>query len=198
VDIKVSTQALYYLSKKLNRALDKWTGLKLIFLADRYHLRKYARTVTDDFYYAMEHGPVASATYDVLKFDFDNVEAQKYIESFLQKKECSGNCSFVEKEEVDLDMLSDTDIEALEFAVETFGHFSSRQLRDFSHLYPEWKKFEKTLKEDSIKRIKMNFEDFFEDPDEASLKEFEFDRDPFSVIPHRIVEISKEMFLGQI
>ncbi|HEX3672991.1 MAG TPA: Panacea domain-containing protein [Rhizomicrobium sp.] len=58
--------------------LDNFVGfsqydiVKTIFLADKSHLTKYGRPITFDTYYAMEHGPVPTFTYDVLKplFDF--------------------------------------------------------------------------------------------------------------------------------
>ncbi len=194
MDIKASTQALYYISKKLGKPLDKWTGLKLVFFADRYHIRKYGRTITDDFYYAMEHGPVGSTTYDVLKFNTNTSHEKKYIEHFLEKED--DKCKAKNKN-LKLDYLSETDIEALDFAINTFGKFSSKRIKDISHLYPEWNRFKKTLKTNDITRIEMNIVDFFNDPtSDKEFKEFSFEQDPFKSIPVKIVQSSKEMFLG--
>ncbi len=194
MDIKASTQALYYISKKLGKPLDKWTGLKLVFFADRYHIRKYGRTITDDFYYAMEHGPVGSTTYDVLKFNTNTSHEKKYIEHFLEKED--DKCKAKNKN-LKLDYLSETDIEALDFAINTFGKFSSKRIKDISHLYPEWNRFKKTLQTNDITRIEMNIVDFFNDPtSDKEFKEFSFEQDPFKSIPVKIVQSSKEMFLG--
>lgn len=194
MDIKASTQALYYISKKLEKPLDKWTGLKLVFFADRYHIRKYGRTITDDFYYAMEHGPVGSTTYDVLKFNTNTSHEKKYIEYFLEKE---GDKCKAKNKNLKLDYLSETDIEALDFAINTFGKFSSKRIKDISHLYPEWNRFKKTLNTNDITRIEMNIVDFFNDPtSDKEFKEFSFKQDPFKSIPDKIVQSSKEMFLG--
>lgn len=194
MDIKASTQALYYISKKLGKPLDKWTGLKLVFFADRYHIRKYGRTITDDFYYAMEHGPVGSTTYDVLKFNTNTSHEKKYIEHFLEKEDDKYKAK---NKNLKLDYLSETDIEALDFAINTFGKFSSKRIKDISHLYPEWNRFKKTLKANDITRIEMNIVDFFNDPtSDKEFKEFSFEQDPFKSIPIKIVQSSKEMFLG--
>ncbi len=194
MDIKASTQALYYVSKKLKKPLDKWTGLKLVFFADRYHIRKYGRTITDDFYYAMEHGPVGSTTYDVLKFNTNTFHEKKYIEHFLEKED--DKCKAKNKN-LKLDYLSETDIEALDFAINIFGKFSSKKIKNISHLYPEWNRFKKTLKTNSITRIEMNIIDFFNDPtSDEEFKQFSFEQDPFKCIPIKIVQSSKEIFLG--
>src|SRR2546430_14116429 len=63
--IRKSTQALNYFAHKAAsgapiRRLNKMKALKLLFFADRYHLRKYGRPVSDCAYFAMKHGPVAS------------------------------------------------------------------------------------------------------------------------------------------
>jgi uncharacterized phage-associated protein len=40
---------------------------KVFFHADKMHLSRYGRPITGDYYVAMKHGPVPSATYDILK-----------------------------------------------------------------------------------------------------------------------------------
>ncbi len=42
--------------------LNKFTALKLMFFADRFHLRHYESPLTGDSFYAMHLGPVASLT----------------------------------------------------------------------------------------------------------------------------------------
>jgi uncharacterized phage-associated protein len=40
---------------------------KVLFHADKAHLSRYGRPISGDRYIAMKHGPVPSATYDILK-----------------------------------------------------------------------------------------------------------------------------------
>lgn len=40
---------------------------KVLFHADKAHLSRYGRPISGDRYVAMKHGPVPSATYDILK-----------------------------------------------------------------------------------------------------------------------------------
>ncbi len=61
-------QALdYIVSAVPGGGCSKLILLKFIFLADRYHLRKFGRTITGDSYRAMTYGPVAQ---HVRKDDF--------------------------------------------------------------------------------------------------------------------------------
>ncbi len=57
-----ATQALNFFAAKAGGKINKMKALKLVFFADRYHLRKYGRPVVGDEYLAMNYGPVASGT----------------------------------------------------------------------------------------------------------------------------------------
>ena len=64
--------------------------------------------------------------------------------------------------EPEIDVFSDSDIEALNFAIKNFGGFDQYDLADITHAYPEWKKHEKELLR--LRVIRMEYEDFFADP----------------------------------
>jgi uncharacterized phage-associated protein len=55
-DYEKCTQALNFFAQKAGGQINKMKALKLIFFADRYHVRKYGRLLTNDNYMAMEHG----------------------------------------------------------------------------------------------------------------------------------------------
>ena len=93
-------QALNWFCIKNNNKLNKTKAVKLIFFADRYHLRKYGRLVTSEEYYAMKLGPVASKTYNMLK-TLNSDEINKYT--------CNG--------EFNQDVFSESDMEALKFSL---------------------------------------------------------------------------------
>ncbi len=185
MDIRVSVQAMYYIAKALNKPVDKLTLLKLVFFADRYHLRKYARTITDDTYFALKYGPVASNTKDILDDLADTSQQDEvYANQFLNMVDTK---TFSAKDtSAELDFLSETDIEALDFVITNFGQMSSYKLVDLTHEYPEWKRFEQSL-QSGMKRERIRMEDFFEDP--------RLEDDKFSVIPSSLVHMSKEIYL---
>jgi uncharacterized phage-associated protein len=55
-----AAQALNYFARQEGGSINKLKALKLLFFADRYHLRKFGRPVSECTYFAMAHGPVAS------------------------------------------------------------------------------------------------------------------------------------------
>lgn len=163
-DVEKATQALNYLAKKEGGKIDKMKAIKLIWLADRLHLRQYGRPILNDTYVAMDYGPVGSSVKDIAgATDFLPSEERKYSESYIkpdQKK------YFVESiGEVDRDVFSETDIEAIDFIYEKYGKEHPLQLADMSHYFPEWKKFEQELLTNSISRGNMSYADFFKNPE---------------------------------
>ena len=66
---KKATQALNFFAIENGGEIEKLHALKLIFFADRYHLRKYGRPITNDQYWAMRLGPVPSGTKDLFELD---------------------------------------------------------------------------------------------------------------------------------
>ena len=63
---KKATQALNFFARAAGGKINKMKALKLIYFEDRYHLRSYGRPITNDTYFAMKFGPVASACKDLL------------------------------------------------------------------------------------------------------------------------------------
>ena len=166
-DYKKATQALNFFALKEGKEINKLKALKLIFFADRYHLRKFGRPITNDEYYAMKLGPVASGVKDIAEnSSFLDEKEQGYASEFL----ISRRLDYCSRREVDERVFSESDVEALEFAWNKFGHFDEFRLADLTHLYPEWQKHEKSLENSS--RIRMSFEDFFDDPIEETEKCF--------------------------
>lgn len=64
-----ATQALNFMARQSGGRISRLKALKLLFFADRYHLRKYGRTVSGCTYYAMTHGPVASEAKSIAEDD---------------------------------------------------------------------------------------------------------------------------------
>jgi uncharacterized phage-associated protein len=164
--VRKSTQALNYFACLAARGapqpLNKMKALKLLFFADRYHLRKYGRPVSDCAYFAMKNGPVASEAKNVAE-ESARLKApeRSYARRFVRRKDAY---HFSSVADVDRSVLSPTDIEALEFAWRTFGQYTQFQLRDITHHYPEWKRHAPKLRHDGKKRVEMDYADFFSDP----------------------------------
>ncbi len=193
-DYKKITQIINYLVRKdaSSSSMHELKIIKLVWAADRYHLRKYARTVSGDQYYAMINGPVGSMTKDVAEFSnnstfrsLNNDSAFKYIASYINYKKSNQDAQLSSVNDTDKTELSDSDREALDFAWDNFGKYDYISLIEITHKYPEW-----TLKQSKLdegeKRAKINLFDFFKNltTDEP---------DPFSVT-NPYVTTSKQLF----
>ncbi|MDR0306100.1 MAG: SocA family protein [Chitinispirillales bacterium] len=170
-------QALYYIQSKApfdnQSRYNKVYLLKMIFTADRYHLRHYGLLATGDSYFAMKLGPVASATYDILKKSPYNINSAEEV-YFSAIKELSENDVLIDPQEED--ELSVSFKKALDFALREFGDYDWNTLSNISHCYPEWKKHEENLPG----RMPMDIKDFFDDPaDENCFIVFGKKDDPF-------------------
>ena len=161
-----ATQSLVFFAQQSGGTIDKLKALKLVYLADRYHLRKYGRPITNDEYFAMPYGPVASGVKDIAEFsDFLGEKERTYAAQYLTK--AKGHYIGT-TQPLQGDALSESEIEALSFAWETFGHYAQFELSEITHKYPEWKKHEQNLQ--SYTRLKMNLEDFLDDPTEPGVE----------------------------
>jgi uncharacterized phage-associated protein len=164
-DHKKATQAINFFATKAGGYINKMKAIKLIYFADRYHLRKYGRPITNDEYFAMPYGPVNSGVKEITEnSDFLADDEQEYAAIYLKIPNQYGVRSI---HPIDTKVFSKSDIEALSFAWEKFGKYNQYQLADISHNYPEWKRFKQIIESKTRSRVRMNYEDFFEDPEEG-------------------------------
>jgi uncharacterized phage-associated protein len=158
------TEALNYLAIKcgVSKQINKMRAIKLLYYADRYHLRKYGRPLTGDTYLAMGYGPVGSLAKDIAEnSEFLDEEARSYGSEVISPV---SQHEFKSVRETALEFFSETDREALDFVIKKLAQFNGFDLADLSHAYPEWKKHEKVASH-SGSRVPMDYLDFFENPE---------------------------------
>ena len=180
-DYQKLTQALNYLANQCGPGvLNRMKAVKLVYLADRYHLRKFGRPLAADSYYGMKLGPVGTLAKDLVDGDkeFLEDEARQYATTFLGTE---GEYEYRSMREVERDVFSASDIEALDFAIAQFGRLDQWQLADLTHVFPEWKKHEPEASQPG-NRVPLSYFDFFEDPHPADpvLRKFFPTGDPFA------------------
>lgn len=185
-DYRKATQALNFFAKKAGGKITKLNALKLIYLADRFHLRKYGRPIFGDIYWAMPLGPVASSVKDILEFSGSEEEIG-YANNYIAPLPGEDSFTIQSIQDENLAVFSDSDIEALEFVQTNFSKLPLSELLKECHKYPEWKKFEEALKSKSISRELMSYSDFLS----SSTMDDSFGIDPAQV------ESSKEIFEEQ-
>lgn len=133
-DAEKAIEVLLYVAAKCP---DTYTALKVLYFADKAHLAQYGRLICGDIYVAMDHGPVPSGAYDLVKyargdsFCWANVPV---ADAF-----CVQGYAIIPKRAADLEWLSESDIECLDAAIAEYGHLSFLQLRQISHRDPAFK-----------------------------------------------------------
>lgn len=66
LDTDKAVEAVLYVAARIQKP-SLHSISKVLFHADKAHLSRYGRPISGDRYIAMKHGPVPSATYDILK-----------------------------------------------------------------------------------------------------------------------------------
>ena len=95
----------------------------LLYFADKTSLEKYGRFICGDDYFAVEHGPVPTRTYDLLKASAITDEYGFVADGH----------KVIPQREPDLDWLSDSDIECLKETIDLYGDYPFWKLREDSH-----------------------------------------------------------------
>lgn len=156
---KIINTILFFSNKSVKKTIDRVKLIKLIWLSDRLHLNKYGRLILNDRYKALPNGPVASQTltksnssiHGVFSVNGYNIKALKDFEN---------------------EFFSFSDIEILEYVWNKYGKNETFFLRDLSHLFPEWLRFEKELEDNTLPNsYDIVIQDFFEFPENVDFSD---------------------------
>lgn len=148
-----------------NHKMGRVKLIKLLWAADRYHLRKYGRTVSSTDYVAMVHGPVSSLALDIARINEEfalSEPAIDYVHTYFtaDSKETGMTLSPGD------DHLSATDKQALAWAWDKFGTSETFELADdISHRYPEWTQYASYFSQGASGAKPIDTASFFEDPE---------------------------------
>lgn len=136
--------------------LDQYKMVKLLYLADREHLRRFGRPITFDKYVAMPFGPVASAAFDLLR----GKQALGIDPSDLPFEMRKHDKFFVvdhPKREIDRSIFSKSDLMILDQTADKYGAMSFDQLYKLTH---DHFAYDRAWKSRKTKADEMRFEDF--------------------------------------
>jgi uncharacterized phage-associated protein len=120
-----AVNTLLYVVSKLEKA-DFHKTFKIIYFADQFHLQNYGRPIAGDLYIKMDFGPVPSFIRDITQNNITEYEGvvQKYGKNFLKTVQV-----------VDLDALSESEMECLDSAIDENKNLSFGALTKKSHDY---------------------------------------------------------------
>jgi len=163
---EVAVNALLYLCHKAEEAgrrLSFMQVAKLLFYADKMHLRQYGRPITGDTYIKMEHGPTPSSVYDYLK-DIRSRHSLKdeFIQVNLEPNPPHAPTPYISSlREPDKNVFSESDLEILEEVYSQYGGLTAKQLRDQSHREKAWQEAE----------MEMAYEDFLDLEEDEKMRQ---------------------------
>lgn len=155
---KKAAQLINYFAAYNKGAINKMKALKLIWLVNRLHLRKYARTVTGDTHYAMEWGAVPSNTKNLVE---SKVAPESLDKQYFDQYLILDGQTITSIQEMNAKVFSETDLEVADEILKNYNGLDQFELASYSHYFPEWKRFQEQI-EKSGSSYKMDMNDFFE------------------------------------
>lgn len=185
INEKKLIQALDFFAFKEGGEISKIKSYKLLWLADRYHLRKFGRMITNDGYFAMPKGIVPTEAKHIMD-EKSTLKCGQYIKDYLQ---ISGKAtSYKSCQEPNMRVFSKTDVDALNAVWASYGSMDEKELSMMSHEFPEWKRFEALIKApEELSSYSICIDDFFENfKDETNM----------FVDDAELLELTKELYKG--
>ena len=182
-DYKKITQLLNYIAQKNGGNINYMKALKLLYLADRLHLRMYGRFITNDSLIAMKNGTLGSMAKDiVIQNKFLPYVIYNYSKDKLKRDKFNIATSFN-----NLDDLSETDLECVDKVWSILGKKDRFYLAKLTHKLPEWKRCQYPI--ESKEKLVMPIEvlDLFGNADNEELNKIYNQTE-------KELEISKEFF----
>lgn len=148
-DLEKLVNALALFAWKGVSDLTKLKAVKLLYLADRCHLHRYGRPIIGDRYVAMDLGPVPEDSFQLLGRLIQPVEWEdETLRVALDKLQVYSGPVYKRykypilkaRQGPDLDVFSDSELEALNATFEQFGKRTARELVDLSHEHVAYKR----------------------------------------------------------
>ena len=189
-DTRKIIQALTYIAyQQPEHKINSMKAYKLLWLADRYHLRQYGRTITGDIFFALPHGVVPSDAKNVVEHQATHIPTdEKYRDKYIKRL---GKYSFQAITEPDVMLFSDSDQEVLDKILQVYGALDQYELEKLSHKFPEWLAYESKLRaEGTPKAYKIDIDYFFDEAKEDNSGLFADDPEKIALIKEYFHEFS--------
>jgi uncharacterized phage-associated protein len=151
-NVRKAAQVVAFLVREQGDPADRIKTVKLIYLADRRFLELYDLPILNDDFCSMEHGPVDSMTYNLIKGS-GAPKARKTWESYVRTRQNAMKLAYAFSDE-DFDELSPAETTVLKEVVSKFKHLKPFQLVKYVHdNCSEWENVGKTSKYLSYERV---------------------------------------------
>lgn len=171
-DQRTVIEAILYIMAKAGRPVTKYKIVKILYFADLLHLRRYGRTITGDWYAAMEFGPVPSDSYDMIKPVWDPVKPDEA--GILQVLQRADQYSALPRRNADIDYLSESERECLDEIASRILPLSFDEIMNMSH-GSAWNKGREVAQSRNAKASKILTEWIIEELGEEVARELQSD-----------------------
>ena len=133
---KILTTTGFIINKlKPIRNVDFIYFFKILYFAEKEHLLKYGRPILDGKYCAIKNGPIHSLIYDLFRDIRDDRAKPEAYTDFYNSFSVYENhyVDITDDSKIDMDYLSESDIEAIQLSINKYGNWDSGSLSEESH-----------------------------------------------------------------
>jgi uncharacterized phage-associated protein len=134
-NIRKALEVILWCASKRGAA-DFHTVLKVLFGAEIAHLNAWGRPIVGDTFHAMEYGPVAVGTYELMKREPLALEALGDLDPPFNVR----GFTVSPRRAPDLSAFSPSELVALEDGWRTYGHLPFSGRTEASHRHPAWQR----------------------------------------------------------
>lgn len=106
--------------------------LKVLYAADKAHLSEYGRQICGEYYVKMEHGPVHSGAYDLIKWARRDGTVRPDMVEPREAFEVEGRYEIRPMRAPKRDLLSESDMECLDQAIDECSTLGFGAVHDLS------------------------------------------------------------------
>jgi uncharacterized phage-associated protein len=131
-DHRKALHAMLFVVTHLPKPANVYNVLKCLYYADRKHLQEYGRQIYGETFYALEHGPVPSAAYEIIKYANGRAKWDLRFPEAFELLDVN-DIHVSARGPVDTELLSRSDMACLLDAARKYGKMPFGKLRKLSH-----------------------------------------------------------------
>lgn len=163
-DERKATEAATVLLSLCSKRMKYKKLIKLLYLADRMALDKYERPITNDRFVSMKQGQVLSNIYNLIKGETPS----KFWRNYIRRNALWW--VVLSNQKLNIEELSESEIEVLEEIFKLFGDYSEHQLGKITHDLPEYVDPHGSSRITSVEEVLEGLEFSREDIDRIALE----------------------------
>ena len=123
---------MLFIVAHLPKPANVYNVLKCLYFADRQHLQEYGRQIYGETFYALEHGPVPSAAYEIVKYAGGRAKWDLQFPEAIELLDVN-DIHVSARGSADTDLLSRSDMGCLLDAARKYGKMPFSRLKKLSH-----------------------------------------------------------------